>query len=53
VVDVLEGIPVRPQRQDDLRQQLRDLERVANRLGMFDAADYLRAVNIRMGDARL
>lgn len=31
-----------PQRQDSLMDQLRDLEAVANRLGMYDAADFLR-----------
>ena len=32
------------QRQDALNDQLRDLRVVANRLGMYDAADYLRIV---------
>lgn len=31
-----------PQRQDGLQDQLRDLIAVANRLGMYDAADYIR-----------
>lgn len=30
-----------PQRQDSLNDQLRDLQAVANRLGMYDAADFL------------
>lgn len=30
-----------PQRQDSLTDQLRDLHRVAARLGMYDAADWL------------
>jgi len=31
----------RPQRQDSLTDQLVDLHRVAARLGMYDAADWL------------
>jgi hypothetical protein len=31
----------RPQRQDSLNDQLRDLHRLAARLGMYDAADWL------------
>ncbi len=38
---VLEGIPTLPQRQDALADQLQDLAAVANRLGMYDAADFL------------
>jgi hypothetical protein len=37
----LEKIPKCPQRQDDLTAQLLDLRIVANRLGMYDAADWL------------
>jgi hypothetical protein len=37
-----EDIPERPQRQDSLNDQLEDLVAVANRLGMYDAADYLQ-----------
>jgi hypothetical protein len=33
-----------PQRQDALNNQLRDLIFVANRLGCYDAADYLKRV---------
>jgi hypothetical protein len=32
-------IPPQPQRQDSFNNQLADLIRVANRLGMYDAAD--------------
>ena len=38
-----EGIPELPQRQDSLNDQLEDLIAVANRLGMYDASDFLRA----------
>lgn len=38
----LDDIPEYPQRQDALNNQLRDLHAVANRLGMYDAADLLR-----------
>lgn len=34
-------IPLLPQRQDSLSDQLDDLERVATRLGMYDAADFI------------
>ena len=37
--DILDGIPVREQRQDSVSDQLRDLCYIANRLGMRDAAD--------------
>jgi hypothetical protein len=35
------SLPTLPQRQDSLLDQLRDLQAVANRLGMYDAADFL------------
>jgi hypothetical protein len=35
-------IPQQPQRQDSLNEQLHDLVKVANRLGMYDAADSLQ-----------
>lgn len=34
-------IAQQPQRQDSLQEQLRDLQVVANRLGMYDAADWI------------
>jgi hypothetical protein len=37
----LERIPRLAQDQDSLNNQLIDLIKVANRLGMYDAADYL------------
>jgi hypothetical protein len=36
-----------PQRQDSLAEQLRDLRLVANKLGMYDAADYIRETTIQ------
>jgi hypothetical protein len=33
-----------PQRQDSLNDQLRDLQTLANKHGMYDAADFLRNV---------
>lgn len=36
------AIAQRPQRQDDVLTQLNDLHWVATRLGMYDAADWLR-----------
>ena len=35
-------MPQQPQRQDDLSNQLLDLRAIANRCGLYDAADYLR-----------
>jgi len=41
----------RPQRQDSLADQLTDLHRVAARLGMYDAADWLwKAMQLRDDD---
>lgn len=42
--DVLEKIAQQPQRQDSTMDQLRDLLVFANRLGLYDAADYLKSV---------
>lgn len=36
------AIPPRDQRQDDLLTQLEDLVMVATRLGMYDAADWIK-----------
>lgn len=33
-----------PQRQDSCLEQLRDLTMIANRLGFYDAADYIRGI---------
>lgn len=38
------AIPQQPQRQDALDDQLRDLAVVADRLGMYDAADVIRRI---------
>lgn len=35
-------IPQQPQRQDSVEDQLRDLAVAANKLGMYDAADFIR-----------
>lgn len=40
----LSKIPKLPQRQDSLAEQLDDLRAVANRLGLYDAADALLAI---------
>jgi hypothetical protein len=39
---VLNTIPQQPQRQDSTNDQLRDLQAFANKLGLYDAADFLR-----------
>lgn len=41
---ILVDIPELPQRQDSLNSQLSDLRAVANRLGMYDAADLLQTI---------
>jgi hypothetical protein len=40
--ELLSDIPEKPQRQDSTSAQLLDLLAVAQRLGMYDAADFLR-----------
>jgi hypothetical protein len=40
--DLLAELPVKPQRQDSVSEQLADLRMVANRLGMYDAADAIK-----------
>lgn len=40
--EVIRELPRLPQRQDATNDQLRDLWRVANQLGMYDAADAIR-----------
>ena len=41
VAQVRQAIPQQIQRQDSLTDQVRDLHRIAARLGMYDAADFL------------
>jgi len=45
--EVLHQLPQKHQRQDSLNDQLFDLRFVANRLGMYDAADYIRSILVR------
>ena len=41
--EILEGLPSDiSQRQDALNDQLKDLWRIANKLKMYDAADFIR-----------
>ncbi len=40
--EVLSNVESMPQRQDSTRDQLLDLIVVAEKLGMYDAADYLK-----------
>jgi hypothetical protein len=40
--DILKHVTSLPQRQDSVSDQLADLTRVANKLGLYDAADALR-----------
>jgi hypothetical protein len=41
---ILRGIPQQPQRQDGTNAQLLDLMSFAHRLGLYDAADFIRIV---------
>lgn len=42
VIDVIKEIPQQPQAQYDLEQQLRELRIAANKLGLYDASDFIR-----------
>ena len=42
VLDAIKDIPQQQQVQYDLSRQLRELRIAANKLGLYDAADYLR-----------
>lgn len=42
--DALDRLPQLPQRQDSTEAQLRDLVAFANKLGLYDAADFIRTV---------
>lgn len=41
---ILDATPQQRQRQDSTIEQLADLRTFANKLGMYDAADYIRNV---------
>lgn len=41
---LLEQLPQQPQRQDSTTAQLADLHAFANRLGLYDAADAIKAI---------
>lgn len=49
----LSDLPKLDQRQDSLNDQLADLRRVANRLGMYDAADAMTQLFKAHADGRL
>ena len=40
--DILWRLPIRPKREDELVYQLNDLAKIAIRLGLHDAADWIR-----------
>ena len=42
LLDVIKEIPQQGQVQYDLQRQLRELRIAANKLGLYDAADFLR-----------
>lgn len=48
-IHLLKLIPQQSQRQDSVIDQLKDLRLFANKLGMYDAADYLQLI-INKGD---
>lgn len=39
--EIINSVPQQPQRQDGLRDQLETVAAMANRIGCYDAADYL------------
>lgn len=41
---LLEQLPQQPQRQDSTKAQLADLYAFANRLGLYDTADAIKAI---------
>jgi hypothetical protein len=51
VID-LQQIPAQPQRQDSVADQLADLVAIANRLGMYDAADVVRQMAKNLPELR-
>ena len=42
VNEVIKDIPIQPQKQYSLNQQLSELRTAANRLGLYDAADFIK-----------
>lgn len=42
--EVIRNLPDMPQRQDGSQDQLRDLWHVANKLGLYDAADAIKSM---------
>ena len=51
MIDLIE-IPIKPQRQDSVNDQLLDLIAVGNRLGMYDAVDVIRQFLPRLKEVR-
>jgi hypothetical protein len=43
LLETIENTPQHPQVQYDLQRQLRELRVMANKLGLYDAADFLRS----------
>ena len=44
ILDIIKIIPQQPQVQYELNQQLQELAIVANRLGLYDAADFINSL---------
>lgn len=42
VIDTIKKIPQQPQVQYDLHRQIKELREAANKLGLYDAADFLK-----------
>lgn len=52
-MDILDNVKAMDQRQDSVEDQLKDLIRVANRLGMYDAADVIQQLTeTRLSEVR-
>ena len=47
---ILKNISQQPQRQDALADQLRELKAVANKLGMYDAADLIQTLVVEQNE---
>lgn len=43
LLETIENTPQHPQVQYDLQRQLRELRVMANKLGLYDAADFIRS----------
>jgi len=45
--DIINILPIIPERNDGINQQLPELQRIANRLGMYAAADRISGIILK------